>query len=127
MATKGAPMPKFEMPKFNMEAYLALQRANVETMVAAQKIFYDFAQTMTTRNAKFMGEMFTKTETMIKSYDAKKQPLDYVDDAKAEFEKAMADAKETMDLGMQAQNQVVDLFVKRASANIEEVNKTIAA
>jgi phasin family protein len=124
MATKQAT-PQF--PKFDMEAYLALQRANVETFVAAQKIFYDFAQTVAKRQGELMSEYFAKTETMMKSYDSKKQPQEYVDEAKAAVEKAMADAKETMDLGVKAQTEVVDLLVKRASANFEEVNKTIAA
>jgi hypothetical protein len=38
----------------------------------------------------------------------------------------MADVKDTMDLGLKAQNEVVDLFVKRATANFDEA-KQIAA
>ena len=45
---------------------------------------------------------------------------------KAVVEKAMADVKETMDLGIKAQSEVVDLFVKRATQNFEDV-KAIAA
>ena len=36
-------------------------------------------------------------------------------------EKAPADVKETVDLGIKAQSEVVDLFVKRATANFEEI------
>src|SRR3954453_15589402 len=54
------------------------------------------------------------------------QPAAYVDEMKAVVEKAMADVKETMDLGIKAQSEGVDLFVKRATQNFEDV-KAIAA
>ena len=67
-----------------------------------------------------------KTEVMFKGFDAKKQPAGYADEVKAAVEKAMADVKETVDLGIKAQSEVVDLFVKRATANFEEM-KAVAA
>ena len=67
-----------------------------------------------------------KTEAMFKGFDAKKQPAVYADELKAAVEKAMADVKETVDLGIKAQGEVVDLFVKRATANFEEI-KAVAA
>jgi hypothetical protein len=63
---------------------------------------------------------------MLRGYDSKKQPQAYVEDVKAAVEKAMADVKETLDLGIKAQSEVVDLFVKRATQNFEDV-KTLAA
>ena len=63
---------------------------------------------------------------MFKGFDAKKQPTVYADEMKAAVEKAMADVKETVDLGIKAQSEVVDLFVKRATANFEEM-KAVAA
>jgi phasin family protein len=114
------------MPKVDFEAMLTLYKANIETFVAAQRIVFDFTQTVARRQVEMMKEAFAKSETLVKGYDAKKQPQAYVEEAKAAIEKAMADVKETMDLGMKAQHEVVDLFVKRATANFDEV-KTIAA
>jgi hypothetical protein len=71
-------------------------------------------------------EMMTKSEAMLKGFDGKKQPVAYADEVKAVVEKAMADVKETVDLGIKAQSEVVDLFVKRATANFEEL-KAVAA
>ena len=45
---------------------------------------------------------------------------------KAAVERAMADVKETVDLGIKAQSEVVDLFVQRATRNFEEL-KAVAA
>lgn len=114
------------LPKFDVEALFALQKSNVETFVAAQKILFDLAQTIAKRQSELLKESFVQSEAFFKGFDAKKQPQAYVDDAKAAVEKAIAEAKETIDLGLKAQTEVVDLFVKRASANFEEA-KTLAA
>lgn len=113
-------------PKFDIESVLALYKANIETFVAAQKIMFDLSQTLAKRQVEVVKESFAKAESLMKGFDGKKQPQSYVDDAKAAIEKALADVKEAMDMGMKAQNEVVDLFVKRASANFDGV-KTLAA
>lgn len=113
-------------PKFDVEAWMALHKANLETVVAAQKIVFDFWQTVAKRQVEMMKETLGKADTFMKGFDAKKQPKEYVEEAKAVLEKAMADAKETLDLGMKAQAEVVDLFVKRATANLDEA-KSLAA
>jgi hypothetical protein len=119
--------PKFPAAKFNFDALVNLQKANVETMLAAHKIMFDLVQTVAKRQADLMKELVGKAEASMKTgFDSKKQPAAYVDDAKAALEKAMADAKETLDLGLRAQNEVVDLFVKRATANFDQV-KALAA
>ncbi|HMR30836.1 MAG TPA: phasin family protein [Geminicoccaceae bacterium] len=120
-------LPKLVMPKFDLDAWIALQKANVETVIAAQKIFFDLFQTVSKRQAELFKEMVGKVEGSVKGgFDSKKQPAAYVDEAKAAIEKAMADAKETMDLGLKAQAEVVDLLVKRATANFDQV-KSLAA
>lgn len=119
-----AHMPNF--PKVDMDALMAIQKANIETFSAAQKIIFDLAQTVAQRQAEMMKESFARSEAMMKSFDGKKEPQAYVDEARVAVEKAMAEIKETMDLSMKAQNEVVDLFVKRAQANFDEARKTSA-
>ena len=115
------------MPKFDVEALVAMQKANIETVVSAQRIFFDLAQTVTKRNAEMVKELFQRTGTMTRTTTGtSRQPQAYVDDAKSAMEKVMADVKETMDLGMKAQSEVVDLFVKRATRNFEEVRALAA-
>lgn len=126
MSTKSALSTTPVMPKFDFDAVMALHKANLETMVAAQKIMFDLAQTMAKRQSELFKDAFSSTESMMKGFDGKKQPQAYMDDAKTVLEKAIAEAKETMDLGMKAQTEVVDLFVKRATANFDEA-KSIAA
>lgn len=113
-------------PKFDLEALLALHKANLETWFQAQKILFDYTQTLTKRQIELVNEMFAKAEGFLKGVDAKKQPQAYVDEAKQAIEKAMAEAKEAVDLGLKAQAEVVELFVKRAAANLDEVKKFAA-
>lgn len=113
-------------PKFDLDAWIALNKANLETLIAAQKIVFDFWQTVAKRQADMMKDSVGKFEGLFRAFDVKKQPKDYVEEAKSVIEKAMADAKETLDLGMKAQAEVVDLFVKRATANLDEA-KSLAA
>ncbi|GBD43905.1 hypothetical protein HRbin40_01388 [bacterium HR40] len=113
-------------PKFDPEALVALHRANLETWFQAQKILFDYVQTLTRRQAELVNELFARAESFLKGADAKKQPQAYVEEAKQAIEKAMAEAKEAVDLGLKAQAEVVDLFVKRAAANLDEVKKFAA-
>lgn len=115
------------MPKVDMSAFFALQRANVETMVEAQRVMLDFTQTLTRRQADLVKELLDRAGSMMRDKDANDRPQNYMDEAKAVIEMTMADVKETMDLGVKAQNEVVDLFMKRASQNFEDVKGRIAA
>jgi phasin family protein len=124
--TKTA-MPQLPaLPKFDVEALVTVQKANVETFVAAQKIIFDLIQTVAKKQVEIVKEAMAKADVMFKGFDAKKQPTAYADEMKAAVEKAMADVKETVDLGIKAQSEVVELLVKRATANFEEM-KAVAA
>lgn len=114
------------VPAFNFDAIVSMQKANLETAVAAQKIMFDLAQTVARRQAGIVQEMMGRVEGMMKGFDAARQPTDYVGDMRSAAEKVMAEVKETVDLGMRAQAEVVDLFVKRASANFETSKKAAA-
>ena len=124
--TKTA-MPQLPtLPKFDVEAIVTLQKANIETMVAAQKIMFDLVQTVAKKQVEMVKEAMAKADLLFKGFDAKKQPAVYADEMKAAVEKAMADVKETVDLGIKAQGEVVDLLVNRATANFEDM-KAVAA
>jgi phasin family protein len=114
------------LPKFDVEALVTLQKANIETLVAAQKILFDLAQTVAKKQVEYLKDSLAKSETLFKGFDARKQPTAYADELKAAVEKAVAEAKETVDLGIKAQSEVVELFVKRATANFEDM-KAVAA
>src|SRR3954462_15037942 len=109
--TKTA-LPKLPaMPEFDVEALATLQKANIATFVAAQKILFDLAQTLARKQVEYVKESFAKSEALFKGFDTKKQPAAYADELKSAVERAVTDAKETVDLGIKAHRDVVDLFV----------------
>jgi len=113
-------------PKVDVEALFALQRANLETLFQAHKLVFDLFETLTRRQAELVKEMMARAEDYMKGFDPARQPKAYVEDARAAIEKAMAEMKQAVELGLETQKKVVELFVQRASANLDEV-KRIAA
>lgn len=114
-------------PKFDADAVLALYDANVETMLAVQKIVIDFGRTLAGRQVAYAKDAQAKIEAALKGgIDTGKQPQAYVDEAKAAVEKAVADAKETVELGLKAQNEVAGLVTKRMKANLSQATATAA-
>ncbi len=127
--TKTTPkfeMPKFEAPKFNFDAFVAMHKANVDTMVEAQGIYMRTVEAMAKLQYGWVEETFKNGETFFKGDVTKRKPEDFLADAKSAAEKVMAVAKEQADLGMKAQQEVADLVTKRVTANIEDA-KSLAA
>ena len=63
-----------QVPKFDMAALVALQKANIETLVAAQKILYDLVQTVAKKQAEYIKESFARSEAMFKGFVASLPP-----------------------------------------------------
>jgi phasin family protein len=128
-ATKTTPkfeMPKFDMPKFNFDALVAMQKANVDTMMEAQGIWMQTVEAMAKLQYGWVEETYKQGEAMLKGDVTKRKPEEFMADAKAAADKVMAVAKEQADLGMKAQKQVADLVTKRVNANLEDA-KALAA
>ncbi len=120
MTAKGAA------PKIDFEAWFQLQRANLETWLQAQKLVFDYSTTLGRKQLELVKELFGRAEGLVKGVDAKKQPQELVEEAKAAVDKAFQDLKEAVDLGLKTQSQVLELWFKRATANFEEVRKLAA-
>ncbi len=106
------------VPKFNFEALFAMQQSQLDTFVAAQKIMFDLVTDFGSKQQARMKDTAAKAEAMIKGFGTNKEPTAYVSEAKAVFEEVMSDARETMDLGLKAQNEMIDLLAKRAAASV---------
>jgi hypothetical protein len=115
-----------QFPKFDVTALVNMHKANVETLVQAQKVWADAAQAI----AKLQYGLFedgVKSAQGLLKLDPKGKPEIAFADVKAAAEKAVAVAKEEFDLGVKAQNEVAQLFVRRATANIDELKAFAAA
>lgn len=126
MASAAKNAPKFDLPKFNFDAAVALHKANVDTLIEAQGILFQAAEAIAKLQYGWVEETFKQGEALFKGDVSKKKPEEFLADAKAAADKAIAVAKEQADLGIKAQAKVADLVTKRVNANLEDV-KTLAA
>lgn len=113
-------------PKVDVEALFALQRANLETLFQAQKLVFDLFETLSRRQAEVVKEVLAKAEAYTRGFDPARQPKAYVEEARAAVEKAMAEVRQAVELGLETQKKVVELFVQRAAANLDEMRKIAA-
>jgi hypothetical protein len=122
-------MPKIATPAypvFDINAFAALQKANIETLLQAQRIVSETAQAVAQLQADWLKEVAQQVQAYVGAGAAKK-PEAILADGRAAAERAFAVARQGFDLGVRAQSEVVDLFTKRAVANIGEVKSFAAA
>ncbi len=120
-------MKPVAVPQLDMEALFAMQKANVETLVQAQKVMLDAVQAAAKIQYGFVAEMLDKMQsTMSGKVDIDKKPEAYLADVKSTAEQAVKIAQAQMDLGMKAQAQAMDLLTKRAQQNVDEIQKIAA-
>jgi len=121
-------MDKFtaSFPKFNVNGFLAMQRANVETVLQAQRVLVDAAQAMFRLQAGWLNETARQAQDLAKANVAK-GPQGLIVDARAATERAFAVAREGLDVGVKTQGEVADLVTKRVAANVDQVKAFASA
>ncbi len=121
-------MDKFtaSFPKFNVNGFLAMQRANVETVLQAQRVLVDAAQAIFRLRAGWLNETARQAQDLAKANVAK-GPQGVLADARSATERAFAVARQGLDLGVRAQGEVADLVTKRVAANVDQVKGLSAA
>ena len=123
-----AALPKFpelKLPKFDLTAIFALQRANLAAAHEAQTVLVDAVQAIVKIQHSWVQESVAAAQALV-AVKAPKQPQAILADVKAAAEKAAAVAKEGVDLGVAAQRKVVELVTQRVQANVNEF-KALAA
>ena len=122
MSTKTHP---FEMPRFDFNAVVAMQKANLDTFVQAQKVLTDAAQGIAKAQAGYVNEVVAQVQGAMAGKEPKRNDQ-YLAEMRSATERAVSVASEQFGLGARAQNEVVDLLTKRAMANFEHM-KSMAA
>jgi hypothetical protein len=120
-------LPELKLPKLDLEAVFALQKANLAAAQEAQSVLLDAAQAVLKVQHGYARELVAQAEAALKAKEPKK-PEAVLADAKAAAEKAVAVTKQGVELGIAAQRRVADLVAKRVQANIDELKAaTLAA
>ncbi|TVQ32457.1 MAG: hypothetical protein EA356_13300 [Geminicoccaceae bacterium] len=124
---KTPTFPTFPVAKIDFDALFALQKANVETMMQAQHVLIEAVQAASKAQYGWLQESLESVQAvMTGKFDTEKKPDAYLADVKAAAEKFVVVAQTQMDLGMKAQAEAMDLLTKRATANVDEVQKVAA-
>ena len=122
----NASYPKFNFPKFDLNGLVAMQKANVETVVQAQRVLTDAAQAMFKLQAGWLAETARQFQASVTKLDVTKGPDAVVAETRAAAERAIAVGRQQLDLGTRAQGEAVDLVAKRVAANVDQVKARVA-
>ena len=118
-------LPDLKLPKIDLDALFGLQKSNLAVAQETQSVVLEAAQAIVRLEHGYAQEV---AETLKAAAATKepKQPQAVLADVQAAAEKAVAVTKQGVDLGVAAQQRVVELVSQRAKANVDEL-KTIAA
>lgn len=125
IATAETKLPELKLPKVNLDALFGLQKANLAVVHEAQSILVDAAQAIAKVQYGWVEDVLARVQAALNNREPKK-PEAVLADVQAAAEQAVQVAKQGVDLGVAAQQRVVELFTKRAQANVDEL-KSLAA
>ena len=118
-------MPEFKFPKVDLDALFGLQKANLAVAYEAQTVLVDALQAIARLQHSYAKELVESLKSAAAT-KAPAKPETVMAEVKAAAEKAVAVAKEGVDLGVAAQQRVVGLMTDRVKANVDEL-KALAA
>jgi hypothetical protein len=118
--TTGFKLPEPKLPKFDLDALFAVQKANLAAAHEAQIVLVDAFQAI----AKVQpGRVEQAVADAKAALEGKKlsNPQAVLAEVKAAVKKNAATAKQVVDLAVAAQRRVVELFAQRAQASVGEL------
>jgi len=120
-------MKPVTLPKLDVDAVFAMQKANMDTLVRAESVLLDAAQAAVKAQYGFVTDCMDQMQgVMSGKLDAEKKPQAYVADVKAAADKYVSVTQSQMDLGMKAQAEAMDMITKRVQQNVDELKKLAA-
>lgn len=124
---KALPMQPVTLPKLDVDAVVAMQKANMDTLVKAQTVLLDAAQAAVKAQYGFVAEYVDQMQAMLTGkFDAEKKADAYVADVKAAADKYVTVTQNQVDLGMKAQAEAMDMIAKRVQKNVDELQHLAA-
>ena len=124
-------MAEFKLPHVDVEAMVAAQRKNIETLSAANKLALEGMQAVAKRNMEIMQQTIADlTEAMkaIASADAPQaKAAKQAELLKAGYEKAMLNMRELQDMVQKVSGETLGLLNKRVAEALDEVKSMMAA
>lgn len=137
--SSGGFLPEFDFTKVfaelklpalpNMDAFVAANRKNMETLSATNRVALEGAQAVARRHMEIMQQSMTEMTEAIRSLSSVDTPqakaAKQAELLKKAYEHAMANMKEVSDMIRQANAEALGLINKRFAEAMDEV-KTLA-
>jgi phasin family protein len=133
--SSGTGMPDFDFTKIfaemkmpalpNMDAFVAANRKNMETLSAANRIALEGAQAVARRHMEIMQQSMTEMTEAMKALSSLEAPqakaAKQAEMLKSAYEHAVANMKELSDLIQHANGEALSLINKRFAEAMDEV------
>lgn len=115
----------FKVPAFNMDALIACQKKNIETLTAANQAAFEGLQAVARRQAELVRQNFEATAGAVQSMLSSPNPADRVSKqaevTKSTVERSIANLKELSDLISRSQCQTIETVGNRVCESIDEM------
>ena len=118
-------LPELKLPKVDLDALFGLQKANLAVAQETQSVVLEALQAIVRLQHSYANEVVETLKGAV-SAKAPAKPETVLADVQAATQKAVAVAKQGVDLGVAAQQRVAELVTQRVKANVDEL-KAIAA
>lgn len=113
------------MPGFDVNAFMALQRKNIEALNAANQKAVESIQTIAKRQAEIMAQTMAEVSTSANQFASVASPQEMTakqtDLVKQTFEKAMNNMRELAEIVSEANTETFAILNQRVTENIEEL------
>ena len=130
MADEFAKMTKsFDMPKFDFDAVIALQKKNLDALSAANQIAVEGTQAIAKRQAEMVQQAIEEASKLIDSFSKMDNPqavaVAQADLLKASFVKSVDNTRELAELVTKSNAEASDALNGRVVESLEEVKTTV--
>ena len=119
-STTGFKIPELKLPKFDLDALFAVQKANLATAHEAQTVLVEAFQAIAKVQQGRVEQAVAEAKAALESKKLS-DPQAVLAEVKAAMEKNVAVSKEVVELTVAAQRRVVELFTQRTQASVEEL------
>ena len=130
MADEFAKVTKgYEMPKFDFEAVIELQKKNFDALTAANQVAAEGAQAFAKRQSEMLQQALEEASKMIESFSKMENPQAVAavqaDVLKGAFVKSVDNTRELADLMTKSNTEASDALNTRVIEALEEVKTTV--
>jgi phasin family protein len=118
-------MAEFKLPQVDVEALVAAQRRNIETLSTANKLALEGMQAVAKRNMEIMQQALADLTEAMKAIAAADAPqakaAKQAELLKATYEKAMQNIRELQDMVQKMSGDTLNVLNRRVSEALDEV------